>query len=539
MMSSRSKTVIVLMLAAYLVVMFATNGVFTILDDESGIVNSAAHPVIPTIKIFILGPGQHEHPPFSDVLLHAWLMATGFSFRWLRVFANLFYAASILLIALSAREIGGRRSFWITFVLGLVWPFAFQYGRITGWYCVFLFFVSLGTWIHLRLVRSRNNNALWFAFALTALFAVWTNYFAVVVLLIFFVDLLLFHRRFAAQNAGRLAACGIAVAIGFLPLVPIALLSVPSSPEPVPIRNLVAVVGYPIFALFGSAAVAPWYWPFSVPIALGAILVVVAVCFSAGRRWLLYSFVLAILLTLTGHINIKYVLFLLGRLFPAFGLAASSSCARVSRCAVTGLVVLVIFGWAGIFSGRHYATTNLLEPWPQVASTVANHMRWSNAAVVSDNEPFFFYLNYDLGLQASSEWAPDVSFSPQVYAARGYKVFAVNKSSLPSDLLRGNVILVTGSGSNSDIEAMSNLNIRAQQQCRVTQTFKAAPDPGYWVQKGSHSLSGRAVLSREHDRLSMSGLNSFGGNRRHHRRAPCACRQGSLERLVAGDDGSK
>src|SRR5579863_4453185 len=485
-MSSRSKTVIVLMLAAYLAVMFATNGVFTILDDESGIVNSAAHPVLPTIKIFIFGPGQHEHPPFSDILLHAWLLVTGFSFRWLRVFANLFYAASILLIALSAREIGGSRSFWMTFVLGLVWPFAFQYGRITGWYCVFLFFVSLGTWIYLGLVRNRNNHADWLAFAITALLAVWTNYFAVVVLLILFVDLLLFHRRFAKQNAVQLAACGIAVAIGFLPLIPIALLSVPSRPEPVQIRNLVAVVGYPIFALFGSAAVAPWYWPFSLPIALCAILIVVAVWFSPGRRWLRYSFVLAIFLTLTGHMNIKYVLFLLGWLFLAFGLAASSSCVRVSRCAVTGLVVLVILGWAGIFSGRHYATTNLLEPWRQVASTVANDMRLNNAAVVSDNEPFFFYLNYDLGLQASSERASDVSFSPQVYAARGYKVFAVNKSSLPSDLLRGNVILVTGSGSIPDIEAMSNLNIRAQQQCRVTQTFKAAPDPAIGFKRASN-----------------------------------------------------
>ena len=90
--------------------------------------------------------------------------------------------------------------------------------------------------------------------------------------------------------AWRLAACGIAVAISALPLLPAALLSLPAMPlrpaEPFQIRNLVAVAGYPIFALFGSAAIAPSYWPLSLPIALCAILLLITVWFSPGRRWL-------------------------------------------------------------------------------------------------------------------------------------------------------------------------------------------------------------------------------------------------------------
>lgn len=253
--------------------------------------------------------------------------------------------------------------------------------------------------------------------------------------------------------------------------------------EPFQIRNLVAVAGYPIFALFGSAAIAPWYWPLSLPIALCAILLLITVWFSPGRRWLFYSFVLTILLTLSGQMNIKRILFLLGWLFVAFGLAAASSSVRVSRCAATALAVLVILGWVGIFSGKHYATTNLLEPWRQVASGVAHDMRQNNPAVVSNNEPFFFYLNYDLGLQASTAQASGVNLGPEVYAAQGYRVFGANETSLPSDLLRGNVILVTGPGLSPDIEAMSELSGRAQRHCRITRTFQAAPDPALAIKK--------------------------------------------------------
>ncbi|MGA2570956.1 MAG: glycosyltransferase family 39 protein [Terracidiphilus sp.] len=478
---SRSNKLTLLAVVAYLLVMFATNGVFTILDDESAIVTIAGHPVIPTLNLFLFGAGQHEHPPLGDILLHAWLVATGFSFAMLRVFANLFYAASIVLTAKSAQEIGGPRSYWVTLGLGLVWPFAYQYGRITGWYCVFLFFISLTTRIYLRVVRDGRNHGLWLALVLAGILAVWTNYFAVAVLLILFVDMILFHRRWAAQNAWKLAACGIAIAISFLPLLRIALLSLPPMPfqgtQHFEIRSLIAVVGYPVFALFGSAAVAPWYWLLSLPIALSAILLLVSVWLSPGRKWLLYSAVPMVLLTLSGHMNIKRILFLLGWLFLAFGLAAASSAPRVSRYATGAVTALVVLGWVGIFSGKHYSTTNLYEPWRQVADTVARDIRQDNAAVVSDNEPFFFYLNYQLGLQAETAQATAVNLAPEVYAARGYRVFAAHDMSWPSDLLHGNVILVTGPGVEPDLEVMSNLRNLAGQKCRMTRAFQAAPDP--------------------------------------------------------------
>jgi hypothetical protein len=130
-------------IAIYSAVIVCTNNAFTILDDECSSIALAGHPIIPTLQLFLSGAGLHEeHPPFSNILLHLWLLATHFSFFALRIFANIFYIAGILFTALSAERIGGRRTYWVTLVLGFVWPFAFQYGRITGWYCISMFLVS-------------------------------------------------------------------------------------------------------------------------------------------------------------------------------------------------------------------------------------------------------------------------------------------------------------------------------------------------------------------------------------------------------------
>ncbi len=47
------------------------------------------------------------------------------------------------------------------------------------------------------------------------------------------------------------------------------------------------VLGYPQ-PVKSTAKQAPWFWPLSVPVAIAAIVLVVAIWRSAGRRWLVY-----------------------------------------------------------------------------------------------------------------------------------------------------------------------------------------------------------------------------------------------------------
>ena len=87
---------------------------------------------------------------------HAWLSITHHAF-FLRVPANVSYIATILLTAKCAERHAGRKAYWAALAIGVAWPFAFQYGRIAGWYTLSTFLLSLVTWIYLWLLQSRSK----------------------------------------------------------------------------------------------------------------------------------------------------------------------------------------------------------------------------------------------------------------------------------------------------------------------------------------------------------------------------------------------
>ncbi len=136
------------------------------------------------------------------------------------------------------------------------------------------------------------------------------------------------------------------------------------------------LVGYPLFAIFGSGAVAPWYWPLSLPVAAAAaIALLVAMCFGAGRQWLIYTALAMAAMELGRVFDVKRVLIFIPWLLLAMALAMFGNGSRFPRLAKGAVAVLVVAGWLGIASGRHYATTNLQEPWGQVARIVAEDTR--------------------------------------------------------------------------------------------------------------------------------------------------------------------
>ena len=114
-----------------------------------------------------------------------------------------------------------------------------------------------------------------------------------------------------------------------------------------------------------------------------------AIWFSRGRRWLVYFVLSMAMLDITGNINIKRVPFMLPWLFLAVGTAVSSRASRYPRLALSAITVIVVSGWIGIMSGKHYATANLYEPWGKVAEVVAQDAR-SGETIVSVNRHSFF-----------------------------------------------------------------------------------------------------------------------------------------------------
>lgn len=478
-MTSRSRWITFALIVFYALGMAYTNNRFTILDDESTIVAVAGHPILPTLELFLAGGHQHEHPPVSDILLHVWLVATHFSFFALRLFANVFFIAGAFFTSRSAHRLAREKAYWGTLILCFVWPFAFQYGRITGWYAVSMFLVALLTWLYLRILEDQSP-WLWASFVLASILLLWSNYFGVALLFLLFLDLIIFHRQLAIKNSKPLLISTAIVATSFVPLLRVVLANVKIHAAPVVShmdwKGAIAAVGYPVFSIFGSAAVAPWFLPLSIPVFLSTIALLVAIWFSSGRKWLVYFFLAMILLELSGHMNIKRVLFLLPWLFLAIGVAASSARSHYPWLASAAVAVMVIAGWIGIVSGKHYATTNLYEPWERVAQMVSDDAR-HGATVISENPPFFLYLDYQLGLEAETGASQAAYLGEALYRSHGYTILEPDDRQPLAEGLRGRVVLVNGSGDIEHVQWTNRLNDRLRQRCTTLGQYRAAPDP--------------------------------------------------------------
>lgn len=397
----------------------------------------------------------------------------------LRVFANIFFIAGVYLTARSAQKLAGERAYWTTLILGFVWPFAFQYGRITGWYCFSMFLVSLVTWLYLQILNDRGYWT-WAGFALTGILFVWSNYFGVAILSLLLLDFLIFHRTQARKDLKPLLISSAAIVASFLPLLKIVTTNVGVHAAPISShvnwKNAIATVGYPVFSIFGSAAVAPWFLPLSVPILLAAIVLVVSIWFSPWRKWIVYYAAAMVLLGLSGHLDIKRVLFLLPWFFLAIGVSLASDGNYYPKLASVAIAVMVILGWIGIVSGNHYSTTNLREPWEKVAQVVAGDAR-RGATVISENPPFFFYLDYQLGLESESTDAQSAYMGESLYRSHGYKILVPDAGPHLAEELGGKVVLVNGSATKGQVEMTNALSEKLRQRCKTVGEYRTTPDP--------------------------------------------------------------
>jgi hypothetical protein len=93
--------------------LYLTNPFFTILDDEINIISAANAPIAATLRLFLVGEGQHEHPPLSDLLLHFWLPVAGVSTSLVRVPSIVFYSVGLVVLAEVARRLSGKSAFYL------------------------------------------------------------------------------------------------------------------------------------------------------------------------------------------------------------------------------------------------------------------------------------------------------------------------------------------------------------------------------------------------------------------------------------------
>jgi hypothetical protein len=136
------------------------------------------------------------------------------------------------------------------------------------------------------------------------------------------------------------------------------------------------------------------------------------------------------------------------------------------------VLVIFTFGWIGIATGRHPATSNFYEPWQDVAGFTAKEAR-QGTAIVSDSTPYFFYLNYALGLQA--EQSTKTYLGASVYRQAGAKVFL---NTLPENFsASGNITAIEGVDTVDKLQLFLATLSMLQSSCRLISSDKRTPDP--------------------------------------------------------------
>ena len=409
------------------IALVASNNYFTIIDDETWILDAATQPVRTTLALFLSGAGQHEHPPLYDIVLHFWLRWTGGNFQYLRIPSIVFYLAGLFLLGRAARRLGGPSSATAVIWIGVLWPFGFHYGRLAAWYSFSFFLVAGLTFAYLRYLDDQSPGG-WAALFLFGAALLWTNYFGWAVLACLAADQFLRHR--AGERAlppGVIAGTAAMFVVSFIPLI-----GVFRKELGVGIDfhhrfiTVVANAAFNVYTLFVSESVAPWHWSLSVPAGLAAVACVGLVLINeppAPRRFLMCSGFLIALMAVTGILVTKRLFLVAPWVLLPIAIGVATTTARWPRMALAlTLLIVAGIGWYGIRSRSDYSAPRFLEPWVQVAGDAAEKIH-AGATVIANNPSFFFYLTYILRApDQRADWKfegvlPDTVRYPKVTSA--------------------------------------------------------------------------------------------------------------------------
>ena len=419
------------MLVAFGAILMASNPWFTPVDDEIAIIDIAARPAFATLKLFLRGGGQHEHPPLSDLILHGWLWLTHGNIHLLRLPSIVFYLLGAWFLAQAACRMAGERARNYTLLLVLLWPYGFHLGRLAGWYSFTFLLVTLLTLAYLKYAE-RPSPRTWMPVVLCALALVYTNYFGWALLGCLGLDLLL---RFTQEKRTwlLLLATGAFLIVASLPIMRAFFTELHGRAEHAPTGSAIATGIYNLYCLFVSESVAPWFSAPGVAAGLAiacAFLLVFVYAESAKRRFLLYFAALLAVMTFMQIATTRRLLMISPWLILAIGTTLATVTRASARRLLAGSLVLVAaIGWYGIFSRKLYAAPHWIEPWDQVARQAAE-VAANGGIVIGNNPSFFFYLTYFTpatspatsgnfaGILPSSVRAPNI-YSPQEWMDAG------------------------------------------------------------------------------------------------------------------------
>jgi len=399
-----------------------TNPWFTEVDDEVAIIDLASHPALQTVRRFLGGGGQHEHPPLSDLILHSWLQLTGGNVHLIRLPSVIFYLLGAAFLIGSARHLAGNRAGTYTLFLLLLWPYGFHYGRLAGWYAFSFMLASLLTVFYLRYIEAPSAKT-WTPVLLCALGLVYTNYFAWALLACLGFDLLLRYGR-DPRKWLLVSASGAILLLACAPILPAFIGELRGGAKPAGSISASVIGLYNLYCLFVSESVAPWFWWIGIAaaLAIACVAVMTFICSRpAARRFLIYFAGLFMLMTFLQIGTTKRLLFISPWLILAVGTAlATESHRSARRWLIVSLASIGAIGWYGIFARSLYSAPRWIEPWEQIARQAAE-VADSGGAVIGNSPSFFFYLTYLLphvGPEATAHFAgllPETVRTPNVF----------------------------------------------------------------------------------------------------------------------------
>jgi Dolichyl-phosphate-mannose-protein mannosyltransferase len=371
------------------ILLAATNEHFDILDDEVLILNTAAAPFAETLHTFASGVGQHEHPPLSDLLLHAWWRMVPGSPFWLRLPFIVCYVGAFWILVLLVQRLAGPRAAVALAWLTLCSPYGFHFGRQLGWYNVTLLLVAGLTYCYARWLEGRAP-AWAAATLLLAVALLYTNYFGWVLIGLLLLDSALFQRT--GRWRAWLEALGalLLLAVAFGPLWP-AFYHLHQRPLVKVEGSKLAAYIFDMYALLVSESFAPWFFAVGVPVALLCVACyVLTLLLTRGLPRRLY------VLALIGSISTKRLPFLTGWLFLAMAVAITQSARpRLRRALIACVAVVFAVGWFGTFHRGYYASTHFVDDWKS-AVAVAMREHAAGGVLLYDQRVGSYYLNRTL-----------------------------------------------------------------------------------------------------------------------------------------------
>lgn len=364
----------------------------TVFEDEASVISMAGRDASQTIALFLTGQGQHEHPPLYDLVLHAWIPFTDGSPWQLRIPTIVSFCAALWLIGATAELLWGRR--WLAIGLGMAWPLGYFFGTPAFWTGLAMLGVAGSSWAYFAWRQSGRLRFL-AAFALFGVALVYTNYMGWVFLGGLGLHLLL--SRPTARMLGQATAAGLLVVLSFAPLLAVLIQQVERGTRVG--RSLFVQLGdavYLGYALLASESVAPWHWP--AVFAIGGIILLLYVVMRTPRMlWLLGLLTLPYLASVVIGIMNGRRLILFGPWLILY-LTGLLALTNLKRTAAVALLLVFGTGWAGVVSGRWYATFRHIEPWREVVATTLE-MAEPGDVIISNHPSFYYYAGLELGWQ--------------------------------------------------------------------------------------------------------------------------------------------